>query len=172
MLTLILGANGSGKSRFAERLATHAPVGSLFYLATMRPHGTEGAERVARHRAQRAGLGFTTYELPQTLAPVPVSSKDTVLLEDVSNLLANVMFETDGDETSVLHDIFALEVRCAHLIAVTIDGLTPSPDFDAGTLRYLTALGTLNSALFSHADTVVALESGTPHVQKGVVPCV
>jgi adenosylcobinamide kinase/adenosylcobinamide-phosphate guanylyltransferase len=93
MMILIAGANSSGKSAFAEDLAVRIADGPLYYIATMVPHGPEGAARVARHLTRRAGRGFITIESPG--AVLPARDADTVLLEDVSNLLADAMFATN-----------------------------------------------------------------------------
>ena len=49
--------------------------------------------RVKKHLAQRKDCGFVTLELPYVAKDAEVSPDSTVLLEDVSNLLANGMFE-------------------------------------------------------------------------------
>ena len=95
MLTLIIGGSGSGKSAFAERLSAAAGPGG-FYLATMEPFGEEGRARIARHRAQRGALGFLTVERYTDLAGAQIPPGADVLLEDLSNLLANEMFSPKG----------------------------------------------------------------------------
>ena len=96
-LVLILGPNGSGKSRFAERFLDARAGGARFYSATMLPQTEENARRIAKHRAQRAGLGFQTLERPWFVSGAPVTPGSAVLLEDVSNLLANAIFAPAGD---------------------------------------------------------------------------
>ena len=65
MMVLVTGASGSGKSEYAEGVAVKlAGKGNLYYLATMRVYGEEGARRVERHRKLRAGKGFQTVECP------------------------------------------------------------------------------------------------------------
>ena len=61
MMILVTGGASSGKSACAETLACALP-GSHYYLAAMKPFGEEGARRIARHRALRAGKGFVTVE--------------------------------------------------------------------------------------------------------------
>ena len=95
MLALIIGGSGSGKSAFAERLSAAAGPGG-FYLATMEPFGEEGRARIARHRAQRGALGFLTVERYTDLAGAQIPPGADVLLEDLSNLLANEMFSPKG----------------------------------------------------------------------------
>lgn len=166
-LILISGANGSGKSACAEALIGRiAPTAPRFYLATMRVQTEENRRRVEKHRRQRAGLGFQTLERPLRVADAPVSADGVVLLEDVSNLLANAIFEENRTEQSVLQDILALTRRCRLLVAVTISGLC-AEGFDAETGGYIRALNHLNQTLFEAAAAAAAIRGGVPEIQKG-----
>ena len=66
-----------------------------------------------------------------------------MLLEDVSNLLANNMFEKDIGPSQVLEDILALSRRCGTLIAVTISGLSEE-GYEGETAGYIRALNEVN----------------------------
>ena len=79
MLILLTGASNSGKSRFAETIASRFS-GPRIYAATMVPCGAEGAARVDRHRRQRAGQGFVTAECPRGLAGISAGTDARVLL--------------------------------------------------------------------------------------------
>lgn len=165
MLILVKGKTGSGKSAFAEALT--ARLGTrLHYIATMRPFGDEGAERVERHRAQRAGLGFVTQELPYAVGQADLPPGAAVLLEDVSNLLANAMFEQGKAPRAVLADIETLCLRAELVVAVTISGLGGG-QYSAETLDYMKALHWLNGALERRADGVAELREGRPVWRKG-----
>lgn len=113
MLVLVTGGSGSGKSAFAERLASELSKqmnkggDRLYYLATMTARDGESMERIARHRAQRAGYGFQTVECgpdyflrgedreePPVFTPGAV-----VLLEDLSNLLAGCLYPDLPEKT-------------------------------------------------------------------------
>lgn len=165
MFLLISGANDSGKSAFAESLAARLPNRRV-YLATMRPQTEENRIRIARHRRQRAALNFVTIEAPFSVGELDIQKTDTVLLEDVSNLLANVMFETEREAASVLPDILALAGRCRHLIAVTISGLTEE-NYHGETAEYIRALNDLNASLAQRADGVAEMTDGVPFARKG-----
>lgn len=174
MFVLILGSGKTGKSRYAEKLAVSLAKGRLLYLATMIPvgEGEEGAGCVARHRAQREGLGFTTFERPRGLAGLSYAPADTVLLEDVSNLLANGLFAADSpeaDEEAALTDILAVKVRCAHLIAVSFHGLEQGDAYDEPTNGYIAKLNTLNERLLRYADAAVLMKNGVPAPLKGAL---
>ena len=94
-LILISGANGSGKSRYAELLLSRT-TGERYYIATMQPQTPENHQRIAKHRLQRQGLAFHTLELPCGLQNARLPQAAVVLLEDVSNLLGNLLFEHNG----------------------------------------------------------------------------
>ena len=56
-LIMISGANGSGKSRYAERIVART-TGERYYIATMRPCSEENLQllyRTIRHGALRVG---------------------------------------------------------------------------------------------------------------------
>ena len=72
MLIFVSGGSGSGKSAFAEGLIVQSGLAERLYIATMAPFGAEGQARIARHRALRAGKGFTTRERLRDLASLPV----------------------------------------------------------------------------------------------------
>lgn len=165
MLILVTGKNSSGKSAFAERLAVRLGAPRC-YLATMRPHGAAGARRVARHRAQRAGLGFVTYELPYHLHEAALPAGAIVLVEDVTNLLANIIFELAQEEDAARAELLALRGRARHVVAVTVSGFDETTD-DAATRAYIAALLRLNEALAVAADVVVELREGIPVYRKG-----
>lgn len=165
MLILISGANNSGKSAFAEQLLCRIP-GSLYYLATMVCCTEENKQRISRHRQQRAGLGFTTIEEPCCLAQLRLEPDAVVLLEDVSNLLANAMFEQQAGAEQVLQDILSLSRRCAVLAAVTISGLS-TEEYSGETAAYIRALQQLNRQLLAAADAAVQMDQGRPLWIKG-----
>lgn len=164
-LLLIAGPNGSGKSRFAESLAARFS-GERYYIATMVPQTEENARRIVRHRRQRAGLHFVTMELPRFIGSAGVGAGAFVLLEDVSNLLANAMFGGGGTADTVFAEIESLRRRCALLTAVTISGLA-SGDYAGETAAYIRGLNALNARLLDTADAAAVLRDGVPQWRKG-----
>ena len=125
MMILVTGGASSGKSAYAEQVACALPA-LHFYLAAMKPFGEEGARRIARHRALRAGKGFITVECYDGLDAVAKSAleacstgpceaegsasgspspscdsssrsvRGTALLESLGNVVANALFADDG----------------------------------------------------------------------------
>ena len=172
-LTLITGGSGSGKSAWAENLAVTLCPGEKLYWATMPPGGPEGAVRIARHRTLRAGKGFRTLECPQLPPAADFPAGGTVLLEDLSNLLANYLFfpHPPQDLAAVLlAGLRPLAARCGHLLVVSNEVFSDGIPYDPETRAFLTHLGTLHRVLAGQADLVVEVVCGLPLVLKGALP--
>ena len=171
MFTFVIGHSKAGKSKYAERLAVHQSRGPRIYIATLIPvgDGEEGAALVRRHRAQRDGLEFTTFEQPLAVSSVELPQQSTVLLEDASNLLANSLFceGASGDKKTALADILALRDKCDNLVVVSFYGLEELPEYDEETNNYIRQLAVLNEELKQAADAVVMLTKGVPAAEKG-----
>ena len=183
MMELVPGGSGSGKSAYAESvicgkhrlLCETTENAPLYYIADMIPYGRETEKKIEAHRKMRAGKGFATLEWYVDL-PGKISAPDSpelkgscVLLECVSNLTANEMYEpagaqnTGGDTPeSVIKGVRMLKERCAHLVVVTNDVFRESvPDSEEMT-AYKGNLGMINRALAEMADRVTEVVSGVP----------
>ena len=183
MMELVTGGSGSGKSAYAESvicgkhrlLCETTENAPLYYIADMVPYGRETEKKIEAHRKMRAGKGFATLEWYVDL-PGKISAPDSpelkgscVLLECVSNLTANEMYEpagaqnTGGDTPeSVIKGVRMLKDRCAHLVVVTNDVFRESvPDSEEMT-AYKDNLGMINRALAEMADRVTEVVSGVP----------
>ena len=170
MLTLIIGGSGSGKSAFAEAHVCKLP-GKRIYLATMQPFGDESCVRIARHRAQRAALGFETLERYLSVASLQIPNGANILLEDLSNLLANEMFDHDGGGAEAAwRGIVHLINECAHLTIVTNEIFSSGRAYADESLRFMRQLARLNRELAMRADLVVELICGLPNILKGALP--
>ena len=179
MLTVIAGVSASGKSEYAERRALELSGGrKLYYVATMQPSGEEGRQRIARHRRLRGGKGFTTIECYRDIERVldrigaDVCGEATILMECMSNLLANEMFspaaEGSGDAAEkILTGITYLSGRCRHLVVVTNEVCSDGIVYDRGTEVYIKLLGTINQKLTEMADEAVEVVYSVPLFLKG-----
>lgn len=96
MLLFVYGGSGSGKSEYAEQRILEAGEMPRYYVATMEPFGEEGKKRIERHRKLRDGKGFTTVECATHIEGLRLPEKGAVLLEDLSNLLANEIWSENG----------------------------------------------------------------------------
>lgn len=170
MLTLVIGGAGSGKSAFAEALVCRRN-GKKLYLATMLPHGAEALTRIEKHRAQRAGRGFETLERGLDLEHAAIPAGADILLEDLSNLLANEIFDpAGGGVDAVRRGIEYLISESDNLTVVTNEIFSDGADYDAESLRYMRLLAELNREIAARADLAVELVCGLPNVLKGELP--
>ena len=96
MIHLVTGGSGSGKSAYAEQCILDFGGTRRVYIATMQPFGAEGQARIARHRKMRAAKQFSTIECYTNLKEVELEPGSDVLLECMSNLVANEMYMESG----------------------------------------------------------------------------
>lgn len=164
-LILIYGENNSGKSVFAESI-TARHDGKRYYVATMLPKTEENLIRIEKHKKQREGLEFTTLELPYSLAEEILEPDSVILLEDVSNLLANNIFEKGQGTEEVFCDIMSLVKKSKAVIAVTISGLKDC-GYDEETAGYIDSLNKINQKLYKEALVAIKMINGKPVYEKG-----
>lgn len=171
MIALVTGGSGSGKSAYAEQLVKEISRENRVYLATMRVWDAESERRVERHRAQRAELGFRTVECPVNLDAAELDPESTVLLEDISNLVANEMFDAEGDVERLIPSLQRLAGRCANLVMVGNDVFSDGGAYEASTLEYMHLLAKVNAAMAEIADCGIEVVFSIPVIFKGEKPC-
>lgn len=162
MLYLIKGTPDSGKSKRAEELVCDIGGVRKYYIATMIPYGDEGASRVEKHRAMRAGKGFATIELPydisESLNVIEEPEESTALVECLSNLVANLYFDRKytGDEVVGLikNQVEELNSRLANLVLVTNEFLVENQEYDQETREYISLMSSVNEELEKLVDSI------------------
>lgn len=173
MIVLVTGGAASGKSELAETIVCQLADGApMLYVAAMETEGEEAQRRIARHRALRAGKGFTTLEHSKQFAGIQVpSGYRAALFECMSNAVANEIFSPGGAgdacKQSILEGIRRLALSCEHVVIVTNDVFTDGRTYDNDTMDYLRRLGQINCLLAQRADAVIESVCGIPIVQKG-----
>lgn len=171
MMILVTGGSGSGKSAFAEDRVLSFGPGKRIYIATMHPYDEESKRRVKRHQSMRAGKGFETIECYTGLERLKFSGEEVVLLECMSNLTANEMFEENGagENTveTVLTGIQKLKEQVRHLVIVTNEIFSEAASYEGDTVRYQRYLGEINQQMGKMADEVVEVVYGIPLWHKG-----
>ncbi len=173
-LWFVTGGARSGKSTFAERLAS-ASGRPVCYVATMIAGDEELRDRVARHRAQRPAT-WQTLEAPDDLvAAVRDAPGGACVLVDclslwVTNRLLALGSEEPGpEEAAALEGILDLELealleavreRTGPVITVTNEvGSGVVPPYPLGRV-YRDVLGRVNQRVSSAADRAWLLVSG------------
>lgn len=171
MVILILGGSGSGKSEFAEKLVEKLEKKPRLYIATMYPFDEECHQRIARHREMRKLRNFDTLECYTGLSKVVLGNYQTVLLECISNLAANELYQENGAKEAcveeILNGVQKVKEQCEHLLIVSNEIFSDGMKYDAESRRYQAYLGTINQRLAQLADVVVEVVYSIPIVQKG-----
>lgn len=202
MLHMVYGGSASGKSSYAESFAMSLQGdGRLLYIATMYPYkwnttelDPETMQRIERHRAMRADKGFDTVECYRHVEHIVAKRQDVLLLECMSNLLANEMYlEPDADDggrpetmsevekagvgmsetlspvsKKIVQALIDLSTRVQELVIVTNDVFSDggSLTYDESTREYVKNLAEINCALAREAATVTEVVCGIPVIVK------
>ena len=202
MLHMVYGGSASGKSSYAESFAMSLQgEGRLLYIATMYPYkwnttelDLETMQRIERHRAMRADKGFDTVECYRHVEHIVAKRQDVLLLECMSNLLANEMYlEQDSDDgglaetmsevekagvgmsetlspvsKKIVQALVNLSTRVQELVIVTNDVFSDggSLTYDESTREYVKNLAEINCALARVAETVTEVVCGIPVIVK------
>jgi len=172
MLTLILGGARSGKSAFAERLATESGL-DVFYVATAQALDGEMADRIAHHRSRRP-VTWKSVEEPVALAAVlrEHARADRFLLVDCLTLwLSNLLGIDEGAHFEQQRDAFLdiLSTLPGDMAFVSNEvglGITPMGEL---TRRFVDEAGRLHQALGQRCDRVVFVAAGLPLILKGTL---
>ena len=202
MLHIVYGGSASGKSSYAESFAMSLQgEGRLLYIATMYPYkwntteiDPETMQRIERHRAMRADKGFDTVECYRHVEHIVAKRQDVLLLECMSNLLANEMYlEQDSDDgglaetmsevektgvgmsetlspvsKKIVQALVNLSTRVQDVVIVTNDVFSDggSLTYDEITREYVKNLAEINCALAREAATVTEVVCGIPVIVK------
>lgn len=181
-VTLILGGARSGKSAYAERLASESgrPV---LYAATATAGDEEMAARIAAHRVQRP-QEWRTVEAPYDLSETVRANAqpgDAILVDCLTLWVSNVLLREIGDiaeveavpattwaaiEAVVSNEIEALiadarEWSLALFLVSNEVGMGVVPAFPLGR-RFQDILGRVNQLVAGKADAVILMVAGLP----------
>lgn len=184
MIVLVVGGAKSGKSMFAQNLSKslneslknpisgqldgeiEREVGKLYYVATMNPYDLEDLKRIENHLKEREGYGFNTIEETKNMSKVSksIQKNDTVLIDSVTSLVTNYMFQGNEFFKEVSEDILSgiLEiVNVAGNVVIVSDYLfSDSIQYDCYTESFRKEIGIINRKLAALADAVVECSYG------------
>ena len=186
MITLILGGARSGKSAFAEKIASSQNGVPVTYIATADAQDSEMAERIAIHKARRASTWHTWEGDIETL-PDEVGRMKGILLLDCLTLYLSRLFlaspyaESDLEkkwfqaEGQILKSVEALYGNFtksatdhgSHLIVVSNEvGFDLVPPYRLGR-RFRDLQGRANQLSAGFARNVALVVAGLPLWLKG-----
>ncbi|WP_455715207.1 bifunctional adenosylcobinamide kinase/adenosylcobinamide-phosphate guanylyltransferase [Anaerosporobacter sp.] len=171
MMTLVTGGSGSGKSEFAENRTLAYSKENLIYIATMVAFDDEAHRKIARHRKMRQEKNFTTRECYVGLKSLDINRENTVLLDCMSNLVANEMYQENGahEQTveQIIEGVISIKEQARNLVIVTNEVFSDGITYDEETSRYIKYLGTINRELAQMADEVIEVVYTIPIYHKG-----
>ncbi|MCI5919171.1 MAG: bifunctional adenosylcobinamide kinase/adenosylcobinamide-phosphate guanylyltransferase [Roseburia sp.] len=194
MMVLVTGGSGSGKSAYAEETVLRlAKEKTRYYIATMQVFDDEGEKKIKRHQKLRAGKGFQTIEQPMHIgqAADKIKKDSVVLIECMSNLVANEMFSPVEEEAAtstcegdnlqensgfkancnrvmqeVVSGIDKIRENCEHLVIVTNNVFEDGIRYDDSTMAYMKVLGAINEKLAAESNQVIEVVAGIPTMGK------
>jgi|SRR5476649_2518244 len=182
-MMLITGGARSGKSRLAERLAQRGN-GPVLYIATSQVTDPEMAARVAEHRKQRPAHWLTWEGHRDCDRAILSHAPDVsaVLLECVTTLITNLLFDQAGDTPAEQMDFAAIErhiteqidrllaacaaVSCPVILVTNELGMGIVPE-NLLARRFRDIAGRINQRLAAAADDVWLVVSGIAVHIKG-----
>ncbi len=182
MIEFIYGGSGSGKSSFAEDEIMKIKDSQKFYIATMKALDEESEIKILRHREMRKNKNFITIEQSQDLNKacklicdskrINPRKKNSVLLECVSNLLANEMFKNGKQLNAkivvkkILNDLEKIILCTDNFFIVSNNVFDDGIEYSQSTKNYMVALSKINSYIAKRADSVFELVVGIPQKLK------
>lgn len=171
MIHVITGGSGSGKSEYAENwLTQEKDKNEIFvYIATMQPFGEETLKKIERHQKMRAEKGFQTIEKYVDLHSLEEMAHKSVLLECMSNLVANEMYRKDLKSNTpeeimkrVLDGVYHIAKEAKDFAIVTNEVGAELSDYSKETREYIRILGEINQELSRKANRVTEVVYGIP----------
>lgn len=179
MILFITGGAKNGKSSLAQDLTVALAKGGVhYYIATMIPADEEDHDRIRKHVADRAGMGFETVECGRNI----LSCLDTVdrsgsfLLDSATALLMNELFDPVDWHLDVENgrrcgdDLVTFAKSVANIVIVSDYIYSDAARYDEITETYRRCLAEIDRKLAAVADTVLEMSAGNIIVHKGVMP--
>lgn len=166
MLFLVIGNENSGKSQYAEELSVrlYKETGSdrLIYAATMKNVDKISDERIVRHRRNRQGKGFFTIEHEKNILGILDKyeglNNSTILLECMSNLVGNELFDSDSGSIKsaarLAFEVTELSRSVRNIVVVSNEYEKNAASYDDETRRYVDLLHEVNRLLVKEAYEV------------------
>jgi adenosylcobinamide kinase/adenosylcobinamide-phosphate guanylyltransferase len=165
---LLLGGARSGKSTFAEQLAS-SHGGRIAYLATAQAYDDEMRERIVHHQADRP-QEWRTVECPLDPAAAiraHAGEADCFLLDCLTLLVSNLLLTDRMTDEEIIRsatdDLLTAsqETRTDLIIVSNEVGLGLVPEYPLGR-RYRDVLGKVNQRLAAQSTHVYFLIAGIP----------
>ncbi len=162
-ITLVTGAANSGKSEWAEYLASQSDK-SVIYIATAQKNedDREWQRKIELHQARRPKNWQTweiTHDLPSAIAETPPDS--CILVDSLGTYVANYLAQNDDDWQKEVDLLLTNCTRCASKMIFVGEetGWGVVPAYPSGRL-FRSRLGGLIRLLGAMADEVYLVVGG------------
>jgi adenosylcobinamide kinase / adenosylcobinamide-phosphate guanylyltransferase len=169
-VTLVLGGARSGKSHYAQALASGYRRVTL--LATARRSDAEMRERIARHRRERPA-SWKTVEAPLDLHKTIASESlkaDLLLVDCLTLFVANAISRNRKKSSArTVTEQLCEAIRASKASVIVVSNEVGSgivPAYRSGRI-YRDLLGQMNQEIAKIADKVVLMIAGIPLTVKG-----
>ena len=163
-VTLVLGGARSGKSRYAQQIASRCQ--RVTFIATARPSDSEMRRKISQHRQERPA-GWKTVEAPVYLGTaIDLESQraDMLLVDCLTVFVGNFVGAKKGARESFRKNIeqvcSAIRSSKASIVVVSNEvGSGVVPAFRSGRI-YRDLLGQMNQQVAEIADRVILMVAG------------
>lgn len=176
MLYFISGTVKAGKSMFSQCLGKSlldCDNGKLYYLATMIPQDKEDDLRIKRHIKDREDFNFVSFEEGYNIKNILkiATHKDVVLLDSITGLLSNLMFNNKDIHINsyydVILDIMEIKNKVKDLIVVNDDIFFEQSPKSESVNSYVENLGLIQKELGKISEFVFEVIYSIPILRKG-----
>ncbi len=169
MITLVLGGARSGKSNFAQQLASENPS-PILYIATATALDNEMAERIAHHQKNRPSE-WRVRESPLDIISVITeegNKQQTILVDCLTLWLNNQLFNfPEQNFDKLFEQLVTVSRNCsARIIFVANEvglGIIPMGNISR---KFVDEAGRLNQKIAQIANQVFFIAAGLPLVLK------
>jgi len=174
MIIFVIGGAKSNKSSIGELLSLKLSNNTnLYYLATMNPYDKEDLKRIDAHIENRKDYNFITIEQKRDLHEVfnKFSIEDTVLLDSITSLLTNEMFQKDKINEyvsdKIINDIIEIGNKVRNLVIVSDYVFSDGIIYDKYTEIFKRELGKINCNIAKISEVVIESSFGSLIFHKG-----
>jgi adenosylcobinamide kinase/adenosylcobinamide-phosphate guanylyltransferase len=167
-VTLVLGGVRSGKSRYAQALASRAK--RVTFVATAQASDSEMQQKIARHQTERPSH-WRTVEEPLALDRAIAASAEQadLVLVDCLTIYAAHLLDAGSDVAGCATERLLGLLKYPPLEVILVSNEVGSgvvPPYPAGR-EYRDLLGEINQRVAAVAKNVILMVAGLPLVLKG-----
>lgn len=172
MFVLVTGGSASGKSQIGENICCKINKGNMAYIATMYPYDDECSKRIQKHRYERKDKGFITIERYTDIGGIDIILFDTVIIECISNLVANEMFMQKNNQKEYISEYIISGIKKIYenvnnMVIISNEVFSDGVLYDSETMEYIKQIGQLNNKISKISDIVIESVVGIPLFLKG-----